>query len=751
MANPPTPKTQTRKVFMHPTKGAVYRPAGYEVGDKANAEARRISPDATGFYESELPPDETNSTRLLQLNQAGHWLVGWITTPPSFIDRSGRHAVRMAVLVADITIKSGSSSIFYYKAFDGDVNDKDPTDVLSPFDPWDASTAGPEDVMAGSLEVKGNEGNLEVVLQFQLEDGSKEAVRFFQVNTSPRTSFRTIKGQTEPLRTVLCASHQQPIPKSFFDTSKPSGRQWKKAKALFTREGPLAPLIEDFVETIRDWGQQHDKLRIIAVKICDVLDEAMGPQTWSSTLHAQILNLRLIGEAQRQTLTLRTPFLERHLTKTETQEKSFLDWLSFINLYYTKNLGSRAATWPQFMRLLATTKVYRYDLSFSTIPYSAKVLPGLVWGIGAFQVSVLAFGGTRQLDGSISDWKRASPDEVSFVGAFTELKGGLGGVPRMPSQISLFSSDELVPGDFKGAVFEVYSVEVFYEPSAVVSTPLAKVGGMPSTGAKTQLLRIHIKHTVLEATYDKLDVIPDFKIAKDSLKHEKLKWDEAKKLFQFDDSGKRKAGFLSTDFKYKTADMLNVGISLGLGCFFVQYTSAEWIVPPPPAASGRIGGSESRRLAAAFTAGDHTLSTQVKGWPIRDLLEIMLATELALFNGAANVTAEGFASPEDTPQYNFWLAWSRANAVLQAIEDAIGPLPTDLKGAWGFGDESAKKIGHLTDPDPGSERDPEAVRKFKKEHKEEVAKWPRWRRVEVKIRGHFFIDIETIDGSDRTP
>lgn len=132
-------------------------------------------------------------------------------------------------------------------------------------------------------------------------------------------------------------------------------------------------------------------------------------------------------------------------------------------------------------------------------------------------------------------------------------------------------------------------------------------------------------------------------------------------------------------------------------------------------------------------------------------LELFLASNLYLMLSPASVLIlGGHASPEgpqgplpdgvDDP-YNHELSFARADAVYGAVLDAMqiwtdrwtGQLEFDAFGELRARAGVPEGGGGLSDP-PGT-GDTDIFAAWCRSHRDQVAKWPEWRRVEVKLGG----------------
>ncbi len=169
-------------------------------------------------------------------------------------------------------------------------------------------------------------------------------------------------------------------------------------------------------------------------------------------------------------------------------------------------------------------------------------------------------------------------------------------------------------------------------------------------------------------------------------------------------------------------------------------------------ASKRIAGFFERD-SADFSGVVQSLERDniVRLLTARDMIELFLALNLALvMNPDKKIELLGHASPEGPigplPEgkydpYNLDLSEDRVDAVHRAILDAMKMFPTnawatvemDWKGEAVSRDPVASGGGGLHDP-PGT-TNALLFLQWLKTHKDEVEKWPNWRRVDVRIGG----------------
>ena len=120
----------------------------------------------------------------------------------------------------------------------------------------------------------------------------------------------------------------------------------------------------------------------------------------------------------------------------------------------------------------------------------------------------------------------------------------------------------------------------------------------------------------------------------------------------------------------------------------------------------------------------------------RAQLEVWLATVRALLTGAVReVKVTGFTSPEAPRCHNEQLSAARADTVALAILDAFeNPAGRLIVSATGAGELPALAAGLSDPPD-----DPAALAAFTHAHRNEVARWPDWRKVELVADGDVLI------------
>jgi hypothetical protein len=732
MADPPTVSTQ--QAMANPGDSATLRAAGDPDIPPPKADPnRRVQPDATGLYEAEPPDPSSNSSCILQLNQAGCALVGWLTRPPRFVNDVPDPPVGAAVLVADLSPGAQTSQgvQFFYKTVDT-IEGSDPDKVLAPYTPFDRN-APDDDILLGMIKIEPSSDSwgyltqrVHVTLTFFAPDGSPVAppLGFTQKSPAARPAERTINFQDESLKRTLIVRHRAPVPSSFFDISKGSGRVWRSARALFETEstGPLAAQIRLYQADADTSGPDGMARRELATgEIARLMTFA-----WDGYPQAKLLNMLLTRDAVQNTLTI------------DSKTKTYRDWLSGIAANETIN----QIIFDQGMaKVMGGARMYRYDLSLSTLSTDKQVVPFVKGAAGVFSVTVSAFSYAFTTDGQVpTDDKFVSAGKPSsYYGAFFELKAGEGGPPKLPDKVSFYSADEINPGDFDGVFFDLCALDAGASASASMSNPVMTLNASFGSSGNTQLVRLHIRGNVLDGPCATGSVVPKLTFGK---KFKKPDWDTLKRIFS-----SRGLAQDSDFFSVSASTSVSLGASLGLGYIGSQQKFAKWMSPEGRVGSGWTEGGDARTLNACFDRDCADFTTkQIQGWDVRFLLETVLATDLALFNGVPSVDVEGFASPEGTPAHNLILSKKRAAAVLQVIKDAVGPLSDDATSADGRGDASAvdPKEGNLDEPDPTGDQD--QLQAFEQAHTDQVSMWPQWRKVEINIRGHFYVHVITVDG-----
>jgi hypothetical protein len=427
--------------------------------------------------------------------------------------------------------------------------------------------------------------------------------------------------------------------------------------------------------------------------------------------------------------------------------KTYREWLADIAANEATN--SRMFP-PVFSWFMAGMKVYRYDFDFSELSGGADFFPCVKGAAGGFKLKIDAFESPMSRDGKMppdDQFKKVAPNKApaEFFGAFFELKGGLGDPPSLPGKMSFYSSQMLDSSSFDGAYFTIAALDASAGASVGVSNPVMNPRIGVKSGGDTQLLRVFVGNVVLEGTCADGGVTPKFSTSKG---FKMPKGELLKKIFS-----SRGTADDSDFFSISKGVKVSAGASGGVGYIGTQQKFANWMRAAPRSGTAWAEGGDARTLSAGFTVGSAEFTKREEnGWSLRFLLETVLATDLALFGGVANVDVNGYASPEYTPQYNLTLSQKRANAVLQVIDDAVGPLYSDTTTAVGLGDSQDVFTGsdgqqhRLWESDPTG--NPADRAKFEKEHQEQVALWPLWRKVEVNIRGHFSVHVVTVGGSE---
>jgi hypothetical protein len=745
---PNPPIVTTKKGHAPIGAAATFRTPGLPPLDPPKPDlTRKISPDATGYYEADPGAPMWNSNRTLHLNQAGHALVGWFRPPPSFVTPTQDYPVFFAVLVASLNPAHKTAKglfPFYYKTFDT-LDGIDPDSVLSPFRPW-KRTEPPEDagVLQGMMEIRPDPDGWDrpdeffsqrvlVTLTFELPDGTDSPpIRMVHKVPFARASERAIKFQDPSLMRALIVRQRRPIPSTFFDTSKPCGRAWRDARALFDPDpnGPLARQIASY-EANKGDGPDNTPGRMIAI---DKMT-ALLSFPWNSTDYATFLSMLLMRDSSRNSLTI------------GTETKTYREWLASI----AANEVTHSRTFPPvFTRFMAGMTMFRCDFAFSALSGGGEFFPCVKGAAGGFKVTIDAFTAPMANDGKMpsdDQFKKVAPNKpaAEFYGAFFELKGGLGDPPSLPEKISFYTSEMLDSSSFDGAYFTIAALDTSAGASVGVSNPVMNPRIGVKSGGDTQLIRVFVNNVVLEGTCADGGIKPKFSTSKG---FKMPKGSTLKKIFS-----SRGTADDSDFFSITKGVKVSAGVSGGVGYIGTQQKFANWMKAAPRSGTAWAEGGDARTLSAGFTVGSAEFTKREEnGWSLRFLLETVLATDLALFGGVPNVDVNGYASPEYTPQYNLTLSQKRADAVLQVIDDAVGPLYSDTTTAVGLGDSQDVFTGsdgqqhQLQESDPTG--NPADRAKFEKEHQEQVALWPLWRKVEVNIRGHFSVHVVTVGGSE---
>jgi hypothetical protein len=746
------PNVKKQRGAVQKGQSATLRAIGLpKITDPQRDPNRQVSPDATGFYEADPLADMWNSNRTMQLNQAGKALVGWFTAPPGFVAPVQEFAIRHAVLICDMTVSRAGGFDFFYRVIEADdLADVDPIRVLSPFDPWDKNNPperlGTDNKALGKgfikftpMQTPGRwdfpSPRLAATIRFDLEDQSNATLTLTQTQPAARAAERTIKNQTPALQRALIVRHRRPVPATFFNTDKPCGATWKQARDLFKPDGPLTAQIKAYFDADgsgpgNSAGRELAKSRI----------EQLLTFPWDRSVYERWLNALLTRDACT--------------TKVQiggSDDLSFRDWMAKLAAAeVARHQGEQHdptfVAYPKaFDKLLGGAKLFAYEMAFSSMSEGKNLLPLLKGAGGVFEVTVsakeapAAQSGALPSDGDFTAIKESN--HATFYGAYLEVKGGTGDPPKLPKSIRFISGEQLNSSDFTNAVFEVYALDAgvtFFK--AGVKTPVMDPHIAPNSAADTQLMRIHVKDQVLEATFSEANLLPDWGAS----------WGlhpptptSLKPIFSTHGTA------VDTDFAAPDVSLrpkVSAGASVGAGIFAASGRDlTTWLKVPPPLTGAQQDVGDGRTLTAAFAKASALLSTKVLNWDIKFLLELMWAVDLAIFNGAPAIDITGHASPEYIPQYNLLLSMKRAQAVKFALEDAVGPF-SDGQIVWnGDGDQRAQDAG-LKESDPTG--DPKERAEFLKTHPNVELKWKPFRMVELDVRGNFSIKVVTFDGHD---
>ncbi|MDP9036692.1 MAG: hypothetical protein M3O50_17975 [Myxococcota bacterium] len=637
-----------------------------------------------------------------------------------------------AVLVADLTEKTARGYPFWYAFFDnlGSFEGKDPNTVLDPYAPWnredptDESAPQPANTNSGYIAIQPASDSwdeavpkLAVTLTFTWTDGDSKRISFHHVDPGARAAERTIGFQAQPLKNVLIASHRQPIPSTFYDAANPRGAVWKQAVDLFKEDGT-----GELADAIRTYFQNTDAAGMAArIQARDAISRMLHFPWDSSAPHAHRLNLLLARIACENGLAF------------GGKTYSYRGWL--VAIAFEEHTRGHVSP-PGFSKLYAGAKIYRYVCEFDSKSVGKTLYPILKGVVGGFQVRVRLLVAPIAADGGAPDFTDDAGNANVYYGAFLELKAGFGDPPGLPSEIYFDSYEQMSPKDLNGAFFELYAADAAIKAEGGFHTNGLgwHVGG--ESKGQSFLMRLHVRGQVLEGAFNEANVIP--------------KWDSSwgkrnpdlgalKRIFSSRGIAKD-SDFFKFDYG---KPKVSLGISLGIGYIGAQTAFRDWMRAPPAVGSGLRSVSDGRTVTAMFEANKAEIRDKVQGWRVRFLLETVLATDLALYTGGAEVDVRGSASPEYTPCYNLVLSQQRAMAVKYAFCDAIPILDDSQVTVVGLGDTLALSE-QLHRPDPTGKPDDRASFPYK----EEIEKWPEYRRVDVDVMGRFSVRVITVDGED---
>jgi hypothetical protein len=534
--------------------------------------------------------------------------------------------------------------------------------------------------------------------------------------------------------------HQQYIPSTYFDTSGAASSAWQRALSLFDPAGPLADAIKAYEAEYNCTGPSSTATLL---KSLDTM-RALLHFPWDNTDYAPFLEVMLTKAANANKIRI------------GTRTESFAVWLAQIGVWEREERG---LAYPIEFQKVAPPRVYRYTFVFDTdVSFSVSAKWYVSGACAIFSCKITVESGVREADGSISTWVapsvgRDGVSQITCRGALYEGDFGHGS-PGLPSEAVFYSAFTLTPQDFDGAVIWVRALDAEALLGIKISTPVGSASAGFNSKQASYWLTVFTKDTQLDATCDVSKTLEWETRNTLDFKHIKFDLNTLKNVMR---------GDLSSIVKIPTSwkDLVSYTLALGVarGKLSVS-TVTNWNLPGAPRTSSATMITDAElQTYAMFEFDKFSLDRPEalwpSGWRPRLLLEIILASEIAIFAGLPRIVFAGYASPEGHIFHNQGLSEKRANAVCQAVADAFGtPLDLVRVSVTGFG-ESGSYDGTATAQDPsnsGHPTDPPEktgeLLAWEEKHQELVRRWPQWRRVDVIVRGTFALRVETVDALD---
>lgn len=709
---PPVPPTRPNAP-QFPATGA--RPAsGVIVARSPAPVVRHQLPDVTGLYENIPSAAGQNAAILLQLNQAGKAIVGWFSAPPPFVADlaptisrpGGENASRMpnGVLFGnwEDQVANGIPISWLPGNFDK-VNPLDPEDAMAEFQQPDPTASR---LRNGYLRVNSRRQDelfLEIDIKFDVAASGYD--RFLRSKRSARFSRLDLDFLPGPLARLAEAESVTPVPSTYVDMIR--------ARVAPIGDPPTDPPVRRLLE--QWYGADKLTREIRRTQIAATLDDFSFGQATAEQQAA-------IGRR------LRAHMASRYLTiggKTE----SYLGWYREVLADELDTVVITASNPSPVKKRFDAVGIsilgqFRYTVTFISKGANTTLIGKA--GFYAFGAAIkkdeIAYA--KAADGTIVfvdslpkytvvrnmfDTNKTGRRHFGFFGDLgigLGVGGGVGGSSLL-GEMTFFSDRDLGFDDFADATFTI----------ACFRGPNASLGNYVSFDTFTaKVVELHLANgAVLTSDETSSFVFSPPKVPTlDDLKDPKKyvdKWTEAKldgKIFD---------------------------LSEGYGHFVAADGKSQPDLPPLPVPDKPLSfdpALSKRTIEVFFKVDSADLNVNTGGITARYSLEVLLATERALFDGAdARAYAWGYASPEHTAAHNLTLSQARADAVAQAVRDAFGPsLRIKDVGATGLGEAPAENSG-LHDP----EQSQLTLADFTARYSSEVAQWPQWRRVDLAVEG----------------
>lgn len=748
------------------------------------AQPRWMRPDLTGFYEAQ-PRGANYAPLLVQLNQAGNTLVGWVVPPPTnvpmrtpvcFSDNNPRLNTRLwtdnlvgLVFVGDrgspdpidgsIRLHAGAVSLAStYAPSDVWYLAADPSMVLNLLlsDPEKRLVHGRLRTSTRSLP-----NHIQVTVQVTFNDSPDGWETLTQLNSMPRIpgahGARTFDGSfsTEPFRS-WAATHSRPLPSRFLnEIAARIALDAKPRDDIST--GELGQAIQSWY--LSDKALRAEKREQVFKPLRTWLDNTpgckgvYGPPARSALLRALASNVCKVkdstgmvhGKTYRDWLTIAYGEEVDHWRRTGQRTNDLnvprmgevgLGAGDFIYTFTFSRPGDIAVPKTVLKKLPAPVAEALKKLSGYT-RYSGN---GVTLGINVFYANVKKEQVNLKLDPEGKPAVKAdgtfdatrvgatpafdtSRDKLSgLIGVYVDMGAGFP-VPgvHFTSLEMLSAIGTLTKDSFNHSVFEV----------GQVSTP-----SVPAVGAKGPV-------SVM------------FSISKDTPEEHLA----LSTVFETPAATPKSISDLAKIFQ-KWQLELSFGNAVGYFVSGAQGTTETKPEPVPvkPAASAEV--AVALRDNNFFAVGKHEIPPTpgyIGPFSRRNVLETCYAEYCCLaINPTATRASYGWASPEYDSIYNLELSQDRARALAKAYLDSFEPglvTPFADENIIGYGE--GPSLSHLLFPEQPPLQNPEeairmssaspgysvALENWKRHHPDQVKIWFMWRRAELMIDGLVVVSV----------
>ncbi len=675
---------QVKLASLEVKKNAQLPSGGRPTPEKASATSRLISPDLTGLWEAEPAPGE-HPVLHVQINQAGHLVVGWYhrigfgggfpisKAPPAPVGVPDFDGVFCAFM--DDAAMPNDGWPLTWSTYGNNENDPNSFYALPQTNP------GKLLVIPGQ---NGNQLDLEIVLVFEGPAG-KALVKLVRYSQDARWSNGAIAALTpNAVREEMVALHRKPIPSTY----------WQELSVFCSNANTkLVEAISDWEESTASPGVRVGQGKVVA----DHLDAELGvPSRYRQ---------KVLGH-------FRGYAANHEITSRKGTKKTLRAWIDDIVaeefiFYRQSGLSDKDIYEKQLSKGFRTAGVsvpgnFIYTGDFQApIGISGKVVVG--GGVSAFVVNFKKEeeqAGTRVAP-PISAWD----PNVNYYGIMVEIGAGLmvgggqaqpGGASAQPGTVEFKSAFDLDQKDLDGAHFTVVAL----------NGPGGGGGGLSFTVASSSLITLSLKNGLeLSAVVDKL----------------------------------MKPNIPKTIKKAKFGLELNiVNVSMSRGDILLDPSK-----PPPKPKKDEVPDFHDKhkvswlaRTQVLYAKDGSTFTTVSR----RDL-EIDLAVGRVWFTLADGFLICGaYASPDGTRAFNEVLTGLRADNALQGLKDAFGPaLKLSDQVVFGLGEEPSYK--ELLDPPGPDQKDgKKKIGDFSKDDQqrikdEEADLYWKWRKTEISLQG----------------